>query len=52
MVSLFEIFPITSFEVDVLFSLSPPLPEERFETVKVKLIYRHPSLLSSSFLKA
>jgi len=52
MVNLFEIFPITSFEIDALFSLSPPLLEERSETVKVKLIYRHPSPLSSNFLEA
>jgi hypothetical protein len=50
--NLFEIFPITSFPIDRICSLSPPLREESNGTIRVKVMYLRPSSLSSEFLKA
>jgi hypothetical protein len=51
-VNLFELFPITSFQIDRMFSLSPPFREESCGTIRVKVMYLRPCSLSSEFLKA
>jgi hypothetical protein len=50
-VNLFELFPTTSFQIDRMFSPSPPLCKKGCGTIKVKVMYLRSSFLSSEFLK-